>query len=278
MSMPPSPQQPPGPYGPPQPLNPYGGQPPQPQYAGQEQQPYPQQQPYPGQGGWGRPPLGPPPPRKNRTGMVIGIVAVSLVALGALGFTAKQLSAAGAVASGAGFPEAEYELTVPKTLLDGEYKLAQDMSGTEGEKALEGTYDPEVRDPKPAVGQYTSGPPTGPSVLVISGLYGQFKDPDEMRRKMLEGAEDGRGATPAVPAEEIEPAGTSLTLSCQVLTSTQNGAGFTMPMCAWADGNTGASVAVVTPEISQQDPESVDLAEIAEITVKVREETRRKAG
>ncbi len=278
MTMPPPPQQPPGPYGPPQPPNPYGGQPPQPPYPGQ---PYPQQQPYPGQpgqGGWGRPPMGPPPPGKNRTGMVIGIVAASLVALGALGFTVKQLSEAGAVASGAGFPEAEYELTVPKTLLDGEYKLAQDMSRTEGEKALQGTYDSKVRNPKPAVGQYTSGSPTEPSVLVISGMYGQFKEPDEARRKMLEGAEDGQGATLAVPAEEIEPAGSPVTLSCQVLTSSQNGTDVTLPMCAWADGNTSASVAVVTPEISRQDPESVDLGKIAEITVEVREEARRKTG
>lgn len=79
--------------------------------------------------------------------MVIGIVVGSLVVLGVLG-------AIGAGLSGSGFPEARYRLTVPKTLVDGKYQLVQDHSDTEGKKALQGTYDSKIRDPKPAVGQY----------------------------------------------------------------------------------------------------------------------------
>ncbi|MFE9636403.1 hypothetical protein [Streptomyces sp. NPDC006463] len=276
MNMPPPPQQPPGPYGPTQP--PYGGQqyPPQPshqqRYPGQ---PYPPQ-PYPGQGAWGQPPMG--PPRKNRTGMVIGIVAASLVALGALGFVVNLLNEAGSVASGAGFPEAKYRLTVPKTLLDGKYQLVQDLSDTQGKEALKGSYDSKIRDPKPAVGQYTSDSPKGVSALVISGMYGQFKDPEGARKKMLGGAADAEGATLAVPARDITPSGSDITLSCQVLTARQDGVESTLPMCAWADENTGASVAFVTPETAQQRPGSVDLAKVAETTLKVRAESRQPVG
>ncbi|MFD9409743.1 hypothetical protein ACFWBN_22380 [Streptomyces sp. NPDC059989] len=277
MSMP----QPPGPYGSPQPPNPYGGHPHAPQSSAHpHQQPYPGHphppQPYPGPGGWGQPPMGPPP--KRRTGLVIGIVAGSLVALGALGFGVNLLTGAGSLASGAGFPEAQYRLTVPKTMLDGKYELVQDLSETEGKKALKGTFDSKIRNPKPVVGQYTSNSPKGVSALVISGMYGQFKDPEGARRKMLDGAADAEGASLAVPARDITPAGSDVTVSCQVLTMRQGGAESSLPMCAWADGNTGASVGVFTPEIAQQKPGSVDLAKVAETTLKVRAESRQPIG
>ncbi|MGW5271326.1 hypothetical protein ACWEQP_01825 [Streptomyces sp. NPDC004044] len=132
MTMPPQPPQ--GPYGPPQPprpqRNPYAQQPP---YG------YPQQQ-LPPQGPWGQPGIpGPPgarPPKKKRTGMVIGIAAAALVAVGALGYTAFQLVGAGKSVVG-GFPEAEYRLTVPKKLLDEEYTLAEDTSSTDGKEVEE---------------------------------------------------------------------------------------------------------------------------------------------
>ncbi|KOY55974.1 hypothetical protein [Streptomyces sp. XY332] len=273
--------QPPGPYGSPQPPNPYGGQQPVPQSA-----PHPHQQPYPGhpyppqqyagQGVWGRPPMG--PPRKNRPGRVIGIVAGSFVVLGVLGFGVKLLAGAGSLASGTGFPEARYRLTVPKTMLDGKYELVQDLSDTEGKKALKGSYDSKIRNPMPVVGQYNSNSPKGQSALVFSGMYGQFKDPESARRKMLGGAADAEGATLAVPAREITPPGSGITLSCQVLTMSQGGAESTLPMCAWADENTGASVGVVTPEIVAQKPGSVDLAKVAETTLKVRAESRQPIG
>lgn len=279
------------PYGAPQYGGPhYGG----PQYGGPHQPPPPQsaqppyppqplpqphftQQPAPGQGGWGQPPVE-PPPRRKRTGLVVGIVAASVAGLGLVGFSVKVLTEAGDVATGAGFPEAEYRLTVPKSLLDGTYTLAQDLSQTQGKAALDGAYDAKIRDPKPAVGQYTSGKAAGTSALVFSGMYGQFKDPAGARATMMEGAATADGATVAVPAKEITPAGSDITLTCQVLTSTQAGATTTLPMCAWADGNTGASVAVVTPETARQKPRSVDLAKVAATTLKVREEARQPLG
>ncbi|MEU8779133.1 hypothetical protein [Streptomyces sp. NPDC048606] len=291
MSTPPPPG-PAGPYGPPPPQQPpqqphpyggqqpYGGQPPTP-YGGQQpygapQQPYPQQ-PYPGQGGWGQPPMG-PPPRKSRTGLVIGIVVASLAGLGIAGFAVNRLAAAGKAVSGAGFPAATHRLTVPKTLVDGKFALVEDLSQTQGAAALKGTWDPSVRDARPAVGQYTAGSPTEASVLVMSGMYGQFKDPARARRKMAEGAAEADGAKVAVPARDVTPQGSDTTLTCQVLTSTQNGATATLPMCAWADGNTGASVAVVTPETASRAPSSVDLDEVAALTLKVRAEARQPIG
>ncbi|MFG2981840.1 hypothetical protein ACGFYQ_11380 [Streptomyces sp. NPDC048258] len=261
MSMPP-PQHSPGPY----------GSPPPPHHPHQPHQP-----PYAGQGPWGYPPVG-PPPRKDRTGMVIGIVIAVLAGLGVAGFAVNRLSEAGAVASGAGFPKAEYKLTVPKTLLNGEYELAQDLSQTQGKEAVKGGYDPKIRNPEPAVGQYTADSPKGMGVLVISGMYGQFKDPASARRKMLSGAADAEGASMAVPAKDITPAGSGITLSCQVLTTTEDGARTTVPMCAWADENTGAAVGVITPESASQAPASVDLAKVAETTLKVRAEARTPIG
>ncbi|MFE3558105.1 hypothetical protein ACFXKW_25050 [Streptomyces sp. NPDC059193] len=262
----PPPQQPPGPYGPPPHQQPY-----QPQYqAPYQQQPHPQQYPYPYPG---QPPY-PPPPRKSRTGLVVGIVAASLAGLGILAFAVSRIAGAGALAGGSGFPEAEYRLTVPQTLLDGEYELVEDLSQSEGAEALDGAYDPKIRNPEPAVGQYTAESRKGVSALVFSGMYGQFKDPATAREKMLSGAADAKGATLAVPAREITPVGSGITVSCQVLTMTQEGTRSTLPMCAWADENTGASVGFVSPETVQQDPKAVDLAKVAETTLKVRTETR----
>ncbi|MGW7435302.1 hypothetical protein [Streptomyces sp. NPDC054849] len=218
------------------------------------------------------------PPRKKRTGMVIGIVAGSLVALGALGFGVNLLTDAGSVTSGAGFPEARYRLTVPQTLMTGKYQLAQDLSDTEGKKALKGSYDSNIRNPKPVVAQYTSDVASGGSALVISGMYGQFKDPEGARKKMLSGAQDAQGASLAVPARDITPTGSDVTLSCQVLTMRNGGVESSLPMCAWADDNTAASVAVLTPETAQQKPGAVDLAKVAETTLTVRTESRQPIG
>ncbi|MEU9161916.1 hypothetical protein AB0D29_16800 [Streptomyces sp. NPDC048424] len=248
MTMPP-PQQPLGQFGPPQPS------------------PYPHQQPYPVQGAWGQPPVG--PPRKNRTGLVIAIVVGSLVVFGAV---------VSAVESGGSFPEAKYRLTVPKTVLDGKYTLVQDLSDTEGKQALEGSRDARIRDPKPVVAQYSSDSPEPGSALVISGMYGRFKDPEGARKKMLAGAEDAEGASLEVPARDITPAGSDITVSCEVLTMKKGSIKSTLPMCAWADENTGASIGIFTPEIARQEPGAVDLAEIAAMTLKVRAESRQPIG
>ncbi|MFD0266217.1 hypothetical protein ACFVGY_06425 [Streptomyces sp. NPDC127106] len=272
MSMPPPQQSPgPGPYGPPQSPHPYGG----PHYAPQSFQPqYPAQpQPHPGQAAWGQPPVG-PPQRTSRPWMVFGIIAASIAAASVI----KVATDVSSRTSGVGFPKAEYRLTVPKTLVGGTFELAQDLSQSQGEEGLKGTYSSKVRNPRPAVGQYTSGDPARSSVLVLSGMYGQFKDPAEARRKTLAGAADAEGATLAVPARDVTPTGSGITLSCQVLTYQDGGATSTLPMCAWGDENTSAGVALATPETARQAPGSVDLDKLAEITLKVRAEARQPIG
>jgi hypothetical protein len=82
------------------PQQPYGqgqGQPPQQPYGYGQQQPYPQQQqPY----GYG-PPQGYPPQKKNKTGLIVGIVIGAVVVLGG-GATALILVLNGGSSSGPG--------------------------------------------------------------------------------------------------------------------------------------------------------------------------------
>ncbi|MFE5491153.1 hypothetical protein ACFQ7Z_14535 [Streptomyces virginiae] len=58
----------------------------------------------------------------------------------------------------------------------------------------------------------------------------------------------------------------------------QGGAEGSLPICARADGNTGASVGFVTPEATRQKPASIDLAAFAEAALKVRAGARRPIG
>ncbi|MBW5260458.1 hypothetical protein P8A21_27320 [Streptomyces poriferorum] len=292
MTMPP-PQPPQGPYGAPQPpQGPYGapqgpyGPPQQPQqnhpYA---QQPVPgQQQPYgypqapqpwgapaPGAPGW----PGMPPPRRNRTGLIVGITLGGLVVAGCAAFGVSRLvdevDKAGGIPSAGEFPAAEYRLTVPKKLLDDEYTLLKDSSSTDG-KDIEGTYDPTIRDAKAVVTQYTS---ESGGTLVISGMWGRIKGPEFTRDKILEGAVQNEGMTIAVPAREFTPGGYGITVSCQVVRSKEGGVTSTLPMCAWGDDNTASFVAVITAETALQDPAEVDLDKAALDTAKVRAESRK---
>ncbi|MGW6584886.1 hypothetical protein [Streptomyces sp. MCL20-2] len=280
MTTPPHPPQ--GPYGPPHPQNPYGGPPPVAPGAVPHQQPYGYpQQPPPQQGGWGqpgppgaggdRPPQGPQPPRRKRTGLIVGIAVGAVVAAGGIAYGVSQLVGK---TTDAAFPEAEYELVLQQKVLDGEFTLAQDLSSSEGKK-IEEMYDPTVRDAKAVVGQYSSAKG---GALVISGMHGRFTEPDAMTGKMMEGGAEGQGATVAVPPKEFTPAGHDITLKCQVLQSNQNGVRANIPMCAWADGNTGASVGIIRPETALKDPTAIDLEAAALETAEVREEIRRPIG
>ncbi len=174
----------------------------------------------------------------------------------------------------AAFPEAQYELVLQQKVLGGEFTLVQDLSSSEGKK-IEEMYDPTVRDAEAVVGQYSSAKG---GALVISGMHGRFTEPDAMTGKMMEGGAEGQGATVAVPPKEFTPAGHDLTLKCQVLQSNQNGVRVNIPMCAWADGNTGASVGFIRPETALKDPTAIDLEAAALETAEVREEIRRPIG
>ncbi|MFB9398003.1 hypothetical protein [Streptomyces echinatus] len=266
---------PPPPY-PNQPQPPYGQQPPQ--APGPYGSPYPQQQPYPAQQhppqapyppqpypGWGGPPMA-PAPKKRRIGLVLGIVGGVVAAVVAL------LIVVGVVAE-SGFPEAENKLTLPQKLVDGRFELAQDLTSAQGRKIedeAEGAWD--AKDVVGVVGQYAVGGDNTKGVLVLSGMYGRFKNTDTARRNMLKGAAEADGVTLAVPRKDFTQDGEP-TVSCEVLTQKSAGATMTYPVCAWTDGNTGAAIASMTSETAKQDPSEVDLAFYAKLTRQIRSET-----
>ncbi|WP_330287818.1 hypothetical protein [Streptomyces sp. NBC_00576] len=271
---PPPPQQPypgppPGPYQTPGPTgqNPYAQQPPPP-FAYGQQQPYGAPAPAP----WGAPP---PPPKKSRLGLILGIVG-GVVVLAVAGVAALYWIG---VKSDAGFPDAEYKLTLPQKVLDEKYELAGDLSGAEG-KAIEDEADGawDARDTKAVVGQYSLGGDQAQGTLVVSGMYGRFKNTDLARNNMMKGAAGGDGAKVAVKPKDFKPAGSDVTVTCEVLVQTQLGTEITMPVCGWVDGNTGASIAEITADTVTQKPAQVDLAAAAETAVKIRGEIRKPIG
>ncbi|MDX3386737.1 hypothetical protein PV682_35640 [Streptomyces niveiscabiei] len=288
MSTPPPPQ---GPYGPQQP-NPYGQQPPaapgpygQPAYGtpyGQPQQtPYPGT-PYPGtpygqqpgtppygQQPWGAPGSMPPPPRRRRTGIVLGIIGSVLVLLAV---AVVSLIVVGG--SDKGFPQAKYQLTLPKTLLDGKYRFAQDMSGTLGRQIERESGAWNARDVKAKVGQYDAGGDQTKGSLVISGMYGRFKDTAASRAAMMKGVGEADNATVVVRPQDFDLPGADTTITCEVVAQEQLGTKLTYPVCAWVDGNTGATVAEVSPQTLTQKAEDIDMEAAAKTTLKVREEAR----
>lgn len=275
VSMPPPPQQPPYSQQP-QPQPPYPQQYPQQPYPAQQfgppQQPYGQppygQQPY----GWGAPPPGfPPPPKKRGLGFVLGVVGGGLGAAGVV-FMAVVLTVGSQTATR--FPEADFVLTLPKTLIDGRFELADDLSDTEGQKIeqeADGSWD--AKDTVGVVGTYTLNGDAAKGTLVLSGMYGRFKNTDEAREGMLKGTGEVDGVTVAVPPKDFTEGG--VTISCEVISQKKLSATVTYPACAWADGNTAADVAWTTAATLTQDPSDVDLALSAKMTLQVRSEARK---
>ncbi|MFD8910615.1 collagen-like protein [Streptomyces sp. NPDC059575] len=256
----PGPQGAPGPYGNPGPYGtPYAQQPPPPGAP----------QPYPA---WGAPLM--PPPPKRRTGLILGIVG-GVLALGIV--TVVGLVVVGKAAVDSGLPEARHKLALPQHLLDGKYDLAQDLSGTEGKKIedeADGAWD--VKGIRAVVGQYEQGGDSGKGVLLVSGLYGRFGHTAEVRRNMLRGVTEAEGVTIAEPARDVTPSGSDTIVSCEVLRQKAGTVELIYPVCAWADGNTGADVAVVS--LAASDPADVDLDAAARDTLKIRTEMLRPVG
>ncbi|WP_225835112.1 hypothetical protein [Streptomyces sp. NK08204] len=272
--MPPPPQSPyaqqppqaPGPYGPPHPQQhpypqqqPYGGPQPYPP------QPYPPQ-PYPG---WGMPPMG-PPPKRRRIGLVLGIVG-GVVGLGVAGLVLLG------VLIDSGFPAAKNRLTLPQQLLGGTYTLAEDLSDTAGQKVedeADGAWD--ARDVHAVVGRYSPGGDGSKGSLLVSGMYGRFKNQDDVRRSMLRGAAGAEGVTVDEPAQDVTPPGADVRISCEVLTQKRGLVTVHYPACAWSDGNTAAIVGEV--DLTRNAPTDVDLHAAARHTLEIRAEMLRPVG
>ncbi|MFI6090596.1 hypothetical protein [Streptomyces sp. NPDC051218] len=213
------------------------------------------------------------PPAKRSTGKVLAVVGAGVGAL------VLVIAGFAMVGDGAGFPEAKYRLRVPDQLAGGTFTLSTDQSDTAGRRVVEQNRNrSNVRNPTAVVGGYMGQGEQDGSRLVVSGMYGQFKNPAAARSDMMEGAAEAEGATVAVPARDITPSGSDTTLRCQVLTSERDGTRSNVPMCAWGDANTGAAVGLVTDENVNQDPQDVDLAQVARTTLQVRKEMRVPIG
>ncbi|WP_030850322.1 hypothetical protein [Streptomyces griseus] len=224
--------------------------------------------PQPGAGGW--PPQN-PPPRKKRTGLIVGIALGAMVVAGGIAFGVTQLADKG---SDLVYPKAEYRLVVQKQLLDGEFTLGDDLSETEG-KEIEETPDVSIRDAEAVVAHYTSGEG---GALILSGMYGRLASPDLMRGTIMEGAADAEDGKLVVPPKEFKPQGYGIVIECQVVQSKKAGVVANVPMCAWADDNTAAMIALIRAGDVTKDAKSLDLAAAAEETAKVREEARKPLG
>ncbi|MFF3454602.1 hypothetical protein ACFYXH_09745 [Streptomyces sp. NPDC002730] len=279
MAMPP-PHQSPGPYGPPQP-NPYAQQPyphpPYPQQGYPGPQGYPGQPGQPGQGGWGQPPAG-PPRRKNHTWLIVGITLGAVALVLALSYIGNLGSDSGRPAKT--FPEAKYRLTVPKTLLANEYKLVKDGSADADAEAQKKGYGagPDARNVKAVIGSYTGTATDAARGLVLTGMYGQFNDPDQARDSLLDGMRKADGMDEPNPPKTITPPGSDVDMTCTVMLSTDKDGTSTVPVCAWGDDNTAAYVAFLTPASAKQDPDTVDLNATAQQALKVRGEVRLPIG
>ncbi|WP_228990186.1 hypothetical protein [Streptomyces sp. DH8] len=291
MTTPPHPPQ--GPYGPQTPQHPYSPptaapgpvphqQPygyPQPPPAPPRQDPWgesdpPRQGPWgepDPQGGGGRPSRGSRPPRGKRVGLIVGIALGAMVVAGGIVFGVARFADRG---SELVYPEAEYRLVVQKQLLGGEFTLGDDLSETEG-KEIEETPDVSVRDAEAVVAHYTSAEG---GALILSGMYGRLASPSMMRGTIMEGAADTGGGKVVVPPEEFTPQGYGIVIECQVVQSDQLGTRANVPMCAWADENTAALVALVRTQDVAEDADSIDLAAAAKETAQVRKEARKPLG
>lgn len=167
--------------------------------------------------------------------------------------------------------DATFELTLPKTLGDGRFELARDLSDSEGQRIEDETGAGYAKITDAVVSQYDLGGDQSRGVLLLSGMYGRFKDTDLARQNMLKGAAEGDGATVVVGPRTFTRSG-SPTVGCEVLRQRKPDTSVVYPVCAWADGNTAAVVAPIVADTAAQGPSAIDLGFYARFALQVRTE------
>ncbi|MEU7317926.1 hypothetical protein [Streptomyces sp. NPDC007083] len=249
---------PPAPYGP----GGYGQQPPGPG-AGPHGPP-----PGPGFGAPGPYGVWPPPPPPRRRGLggggITAIVLGSLAAVGVLLFSLVSLVRAVQ-------PHGTEKIAFPATLESGRYHR---VVGDARVEAQERTLQGELPDDGTAkVATYTAGAsdrPTG-SGLAIAGAYGDIDIPSSrMREDMLDGMRESQAGEVIGERREFAPGAGDVEVSCQLTRISQNGVSLYAPACAWADSSTAATV--LDLDIAHTSPASVDLAEFARVTVRIKDQ------
>ncbi|MBZ4319954.1 hypothetical protein [Streptomyces huiliensis] len=227
-----------------QPTQPPYGPPPQVQH-------YPQQPQVTGRGV----PATPGPGKTLGPGAIVGIIAGALVGVVALGAvvvsvagghdskdtassSASSADNAGGSPHKSGSSRQRYRLTVPPTLIDGQYTLSKDITqmmddGLAGQR--DGASGHNMRG---AGGQYkaTSGEQ---GTLVASGIYGEVSDPKYALEQMFKGLTEHDGVEVTTQPHPVAVPGVDEPVSCEVFTFRQNPVG----ACGWSDHST---VAVVT--------------------------------
>lgn len=243
----------PGPYG--QPPGPYG---------------MPQQAPPFGYGGG--PGMPPPIPPRRKAGKVWGIVGAvaGVLVIGTL--ASAGAFRGGGSSSGGSDGGPKYRITVPQTLVGGEYKLAKDISQQAGSAVpSDGANEHNV---KAVGGQYSSGTKS----LVMLGLYGVIDDPETTVDHTIRGmTRDGKTEV-AVTDKEFTPSGGGDSLTCGVDERTEMGQKVTLTFCVWADSSTSGNVAETDASELSKDPYSVDLQAFADKADKIRSEVRKPVG
>ncbi|MFF4364619.1 hypothetical protein [Streptomyces sp. NPDC001594] len=174
----------------------------------------------------------------------------------------------------------EYRLSLPDTLLGGSYQRSEDAPPSSEDDAPMGPSSTAAGKLTRVTAQYEKGSAGTREILMVTGAYGRFTTPhDRSRTALLSGASAPSEVQAPVPPKDITPAGSDITVSCQVLTRPGDGdVRVDMPMCAWSDGNTMALVALVNPDGPQPAPESIDLDRLAAMTLQVRSEARQPAA
>ncbi|WP_050776872.1 hypothetical protein [Streptomyces sp. SPB074] len=234
----------------------------------------------PGAAATGTPAFGDPEPapaRGSRRNLFLGIGA-GVAVLAVLGAVLLTRGGGGGSDPDAGFPEVHQRLAPPATLLDGAYTRDQDLSRNEGAKInTEARGARDVRDATAVVVTYVGKPGDGGGgSLVVSGFNGRIREPDATRAAMLKGAASAKGAELLAPAKGFGGAkgatkGNTV-VSCQTMSTTQGSVTVVFPMCAWADGNTAATIAEITPKSVAAKAADIDLAAAAKRAGQVRAE------
>lgn len=216
-----------------------------------------------------------PAPRKKRTGLIAGIVAGSLIALGAAGYGLVQIIGPVKLPDG-NWPQATHQLTAPPTVLEGSYRLTDDASDTEGQHIRKGINDRRVRDKGMTIASYTST--DGKKALQFNGLYGQIRETDSVRAEVITALEEpSEGDTFYLPPVDFRPPGQDAVVRCAVRDMAQNKP-VTQVGCAWADPNTTAVVLFTSTTLDTQEPAQVDLAHYAGLAAQLREDVRKPLG
>ncbi|MEU4213695.1 hypothetical protein AB0F13_27595 [Streptomyces sp. NPDC026206] len=191
----------------------------------------------------------------------------------------EELSRASAPASGpvvggesrnTATPSAQrYRLTVPRTLLGGQYTLAEDMS-QEMENDLGGlTNGGNERNAKGVGGHYTAASDPGPETVIFTGIYGEIGDPKRAMDGWFKGMNGNQGFQVTTPAKDVTPPGVAEHVTCERYAFNRSEGSGTMAVCGWSDHSTVATVSV--PDAAAP----ITLEALAKKTVEMRDELRK---